>query len=110
MAFKLPNNNDPERKRSQSLPATNNGITDFLYRRNSSDGGESSCNISKKKKRKGSRMENLEEELNSIMEALPIPFEKPKPRYSTDFPTPEVFPEETWKNAWFAFFERAPEE
>ncbi|GIZ00701.1 hypothetical protein CEXT_448921 [Caerostris extrusa] len=51
----------------------------------------------RKKKRKGSRMENLEEELNSIMEALSIPFEKPKRRYRTDFPRPEVFPEETWK-------------
>ncbi|GIX73570.1 hypothetical protein CDAR_387461 [Caerostris darwini] len=95
------NRDGPGRKRSQSLPATsnllkNNGISEFLRRR-STGSGESSTNVSKGKKRSGSLMEPIQEEIDHLREILPIPFEKPKPKYRTDFPRPEVFPEETWK-------------
>ncbi|GIY71848.1 hypothetical protein CDAR_573311 [Caerostris darwini] len=105
MSFSRCKGSDRGRKRSQSLPATNsvlknNGISGFFSRRNSSDDSVVSRSASKEKKRRDSLMESMEEEEelpNYLTEILPIPFEKPKPKYRTDFPRPEFFPEETWK-------------
>ncbi|GIY56168.1 hypothetical protein CDAR_283321 [Caerostris darwini] len=91
--------NGARRKRSHSVPAANSetsGIAAFFSRR-LSGGGMSSANAAKGRKRKGSLMQPIQEELDHFREILPIPFEKPKPRYRNDFPRPEVFPEETWR-------------
>ncbi|GIZ02673.1 hypothetical protein CEXT_488761 [Caerostris extrusa] len=59
-----------------------------------------------KRKRSGSLMEPIEEELDHLMEILPIPFEKPKPKYRKDFRGQKHFPRKPGKNVCFVFFER----
>ncbi|GIY15833.1 hypothetical protein CDAR_402331 [Caerostris darwini] len=77
--------NGARKKRSHSIPAANSetsGIAAFFSRR-SSGGGMSSASAAKGRKRKGSLMQPIQEEVDHLREILPIPFKSQSPGTAT---------------------------